>query len=380
VAVLFFDASENLFAHVINRNNGYHDVFQDTSKITTWMIPYGAQIDSLIAPQAFNPPLTCPVDEFVTNLPANLYLDINENITFSAYVRLKNTIEGQPGIQNNNFISVSFSNQSLVNFKVIQDEEIVTSQATKTRMRRQSFQIDTSGKLTEGKTDLRITANAANLGCTDTGLTSIFRISCPPGRFLEIMIGDLMNKLASTMHAPSPCTRMSNGQWSGSFEYTISSGKWVDPVTGAAGTQAKTATYNCTLYGPPIQAYYSDVFRPKFALFKQSAETESSTSLYDAEMKQEFEDNIILMELNGRNTYGFNATPTDMACRYRPQTWSEIRDTKTGIKTADDLFNAWTTSTYKACNETSRNTTSPGWQKDMYEILSSENGILWKGM
>ncbi|KAI9199815.1 cation channel sperm-associated protein subunit delta-domain-containing protein [Polychytrium aggregatum] len=72
----------------------------------------------------------------------------------------------------------------------------------------------------------------------------------------------------------------------------------IQPTSIALGcaTTQKTVSFNCSLYGPPIPAYYAYNFVPIF-------------DVYDGSVLQEtLQANFVLWEDNGRTTFSFNTT------------------------------------------------------------------------
>lgn len=371
VATLSFDSSGNLFAHALSRRD-LNFAAQTGSPLFTWMISTATQLASMTAPLVLNDNIPCPIAEFVTDLSTDLFLDINEQLAFQGFVRpVSNSV--------NNYISLSFSNRSIVNVNVTANDQVALS-SSGAMTRNIGFTIDTFGMTAPGKSEVRISANGATLRCSNSSQTSVLRVACPPGRFMELVKDGMIHKLQPETVVASTgdfnqCVDLGNGQWYGKFQYDIPAGTSQDSNGATVGTQ-RTGIYDCALYGPPIYAFYSDAYQPNIGRFQYTSAGGQSYSLATATLLDLNNRQFALEEVYGRSTFTYNATNADVGCKYPAQTWQEIRNTygSGGLS----VFESWNTSTYAPCTDPQRSG-AKGSLTDIYQLITPNNALRWTG-
>ena len=364
--------------------------------IDTRVVPIDNQIISPMVPLASNLPLECPLLHFETTLPRDIYLDINQNVSFSASVT---PYVGPSSIDaNSNHIAVGLSNSSLVSLNVLVNEETVLPASPKVRSRLKTFSIDTFGKTKPGVTDVRLTAGGLNLGCLDGAKTSIVRAQCPPGRKLGIItpysnvsfndpttFSYFISHYGNDGH---PHCDNSHGSSifkneAGEYYLIIPAGTYTDDNGDVADTD-KTVPYDCDGYGTPISAFYSDAFRPILGVFQVGSNGSTPTGdeidithQQIASTHVEFlgivEAEYVVWEVNLRNTFTYNATQKDANCVNGAQSWSDFTS-----PSMQGAFDRWNATSYIHCNSSNASPKDP---HAPYQILQhhGHSGLRWGG-
>ena len=308
------------------------------------LIPIENQIVSPMAPLDNNPTIICPLMEFDTTLSRDIYLDINQNVSFSAFVIPRIGITSADA--NSNHIAVGLSNSTLVNLNVLFNQETVLPSSPKIRSRLKTFSIDTFGMTNPGVTDVRLAAGGLNLGCISGSKTSIVRAQCPPGRKLGIITphanfstSDPSSFSYFIPHYGSPNCDFGSGSSifkdeQGKFSIVLPAGTYYDE-NGVTATNDKFVSYDCAGFGEPIPAFYSDAFRPILGVFQVGSNGTTPTgdeidiaSEQIASQQIEFlglvDAEFVVWEVNHRSTFGYNATQKDVNCKHRAQVWPDF--------------------------------------------------------
>lgn len=386
VAAFTFDAFDNLYVYTIPTSSNIQSSAYGSygqSYIHSRVIPVKNQIISPMAPKASNPALVCPFVDFSSNLPTDMYLDIDQQMEFSVKLDPKAGYE--------NLIAFGISNISLINFQKTSDVQSLPSATSSVLGRTQSFVISTWNKTTPGVTDIRFAAGGQNLACDQQSKQSVVRAQCPPGRVLGLVIprnGVVDHDKLDYFIPQLGRKRCSSGSSSALLRDSSGGYSMVLPANtyknndGTVGTADKIISYDCDTYGPPVKVYYSDPWTPYLGLFQVGNNGSTSKSTDDissspsttpqVQFLKLVDAEFTVFEVNLRTSFSFNITQKDVGCIYAAQTWESFANPVT-----PSSFDLWTSSTYKDCNDSSNGHAVPS---KPYSIMSLNGGvgIRWK--
>jgi hypothetical protein len=244
-----------------------------------------------------------------------------------------------------------------------------------------SFTIDAINKTTRSEVMLNLASMGTTISCRNTSISSVARLTCPPARKLGIVIPVNIHHPASIL-VPSYSETYSkckeNVHATGSVAMnendvpivTIPATSWKG-LDNAIGTSDKTAVYNCTHYGSPIPAYYSEPWHPVFGVFDASVSPPKLLRIVNA--------SVVLWEVNGRYTFNYNTTVGAANCRGAPQTWSKWREAARSLGDGISPSVLWNSTSYINCNSPLAPPLTEAAKTAQYEVLSGYNSISWQG-
>jgi hypothetical protein len=266
-------------------------------------------------------------------------------------------------------LALAVSNSALLNVSEVSAGSLLESDAELAV--RRDIVFDTTDKTVPGDVEVRISVADASPTCQNTSATSIVRLACPPGRRLGLVV-DYGTFMPPLTHTTSQCLDQLrtidgiNFDANGSPYFTISSGLWNDGAT--LSSTDRQVGYNCSLYGPPVPAYYADTFLPKLGVF--------DTTVTPPRLIKNADVDFVVWEVNSRNTFGYDLTVAGANCHGAPQSWTQYQQLATSSGSRpDDL---WSKSSHVSCNDSAAPALTDTIRTSSYQILSDQNGIDWQ--
>ncbi|KAL7747169.1 hypothetical protein RI367_007529 [Sorochytrium milnesiophthora] len=286
----------------------------------------------------------CPFSQYQDTFPDEVFMDLDGNLTFSS--QLITPSGSSPGV------AFQFNNPSILTSSINFSQQLVPNFGG-AALYTKTLNTAAASYLTPGTTGVNINVAGQTLQCPTPPALSVIRAYCPPTRTLVVhrTPTDQFQNCSST-DIPSSTT--------------IASGMWTNWLSKTTGTTSKTVPFDCSRFGPPLYAYYNYVFQPLFDIYDNGNLAHNVTG------------DMVVFEINGRNSYTFNSTAQDVGCIQAPQTWSSMMAANPSVFP----YYAWNTSMYQPCyTPPLTGKAAPLTQPtQVYEILNGTNNnrLVWQ--
>ncbi|KAI8613073.1 cation channel sperm-associated protein subunit delta-domain-containing protein [Chytriomyces sp. MP71] len=338
LAVLGFDSAQRLLIYQPSSSSNY---------VTSRVVSIPNEMQSPRAPTASNPTLVCPYSSWVSSMQSRYTVDIGESASFAINVTTLGATSGD--------VLFSFSNYSLISVTTASSKSTISDPFGSSNpiwVTTTNLTINPTSIALLGDSIITVRPKEENLACNKINGQAAVTVGCSNTRVMVLRppsavaptIGQIISQNVCT-HAPT--------------SVLLAAGSWISDWTSfSRPNYDKYISYNCSLYGPPIDLYYGEVFSPAFDLYDQGVFVKRVTA------------NIGLWDVNGR-AFQFNMTNGDAGCTGPAQTWFGM------VASTSNPSLAWNSTNYVPCFTS----VGPVDRTSQYTIFNASNGlgIVWSG-